>query len=373
MRKTLFPGALFLGAVSQRALFLGATMLLLACGQGDGGAGDAPAATATATAKAKALPGDKSIDDGIDHGPGPYDGPKATNTPPPGSGPMGGPMAGGPMAGGPGGDGMTALTDWIRGAYVKASVGDPPEFDDAMRSKGAELFSELCASCHGADGDGKGKEADKLNPKPRDLTLGVYKLRSTPSGKLPTSGDIFLSITRGIHGTAMVPFVPLPESERWALVAHLRSLSPRFAKAKKPPTPIEVPDAPDFSDELVTKGKALFAKAGCVDCHGEAGKGDGKRAGELKDAAGDPIAVRDLTAGRFRRGTTMPELFLTLRTGLDGTPMAAFEAFTDEDIWALSAFVKSIVDEQVHKQDNPPVHPEERLGLRTSMRSIMSH
>lgn len=285
---------------------------------------------------------------------------------------------------------MQALMEWIRGAYIDgAPAGPMPEVDAAFTELGDRLYTDLCASCHGDAGDGRGPDALRppppapdshdpgeesepkpLDPRPRDFTKAVYKLRSTPSGKLPTDADLFRSISAGLHGSAMIPFVALEERERWALVAKVKRLSPRFDGAK-PAEPIEVPDPPKETTELAQKGRTLFVELGCADCHGDAGKGDGKRSADLEDDAGEPISPRDLTMGRFRRGAEMTDLYLTLKTGFDGTPMAAFEAYSDEQLWALAAFVRSLVNDPVHRQDNPPVHPQERLGLRIGMRPLL--
>src|SRR5207247_2095034 len=64
-------------------------------------------------------------------------------------------------------------------------------------ARGKEEFEEHCIGCHGVRGDGNGLAATFLFPRPRDFTIGVFKFRSTPSGSLPTDGDLFRTITRG--------------------------------------------------------------------------------------------------------------------------------------------------------------------------------
>jgi cytochrome c oxidase cbb3-type subunit 2 len=281
---------------------------------------------------------------------------------------------------------------WIRGAYIDgAPTGTMPEQSDAFQKLGDERYAALCVRCHGEAGDGRGPDAlhppgppagshapggeadpgGPLDPRPRDFTKAVYKLRSTPTGKLPTDADLFRSISAGLHGSAMLPFVVLDERERWALVAKIKRFSTRFDQAN-PAKPFVVPAPPEETKELVERGRALFVELGCIDCHGKGGTGDGKRAAELKDAAGHPISPRNLTQGRFRRGTRMADLYLTIKTGLDGTPMASFEAYPDDQLWAVAAFVRSLVDDPVHRQNNPPVHPQERLGLRIGMRALLA-
>ena len=53
---------------------------------------------------------------------------------------------------------------------------------DAQREAGKQLYSRYCAQCHGDKGDGEGYAAPHLQPRPRNFTLGKYKVRTTPNG-----------------------------------------------------------------------------------------------------------------------------------------------------------------------------------------------
>ena len=55
--------------------------------------------------------------------------------------------------------------------------------------KGKEVYENSCAHCHGTEGRGDGSAAENLLPKPRDFTRGLYKIRSTGTGELPTDQD----------------------------------------------------------------------------------------------------------------------------------------------------------------------------------------
>ena len=46
-------------------------------------------------------------------------------------------------------------------------------------------YRRYCAGCHGDYGDGEGENAQWLDPKPRNFTLGQFKCRSTPTGNVP--------------------------------------------------------------------------------------------------------------------------------------------------------------------------------------------
>src|SRR5215467_9169413 len=50
---------------------------------------------------------------------------------------------------------------------------------------GKAVYERKCLLCHGEKGDGKGPAAELLDPKPRDFTSGIYKIRTT-AGKAPS-------------------------------------------------------------------------------------------------------------------------------------------------------------------------------------------
>ena len=116
-----------------------------------------------------------------------------------------------------------------------------PASDEAL-AKGKSLYQEHCANCHGIEGDGQGPVAADLSTKPQNFTKGEYKFRSTMSGELPTDEDLYRTISVGVPGTAMESYQDLPQPDRMALVAYLKSLSPRFLKSPHG-TPIIFPEA----------------------------------------------------------------------------------------------------------------------------------
>ncbi len=180
-----------------------------------------------------------------------------------------------------------------------------------------------------------------VRTKPRDFRPGIFKFRSTPTGSLPTDEDLFETVSRGLRGTGMIAQDDLPESERRAVVAYLKTFSERF-ESEKPQTPIPVPEPPPRTPELIAKGRELYEKAECFKCHGTKGRGDGPSATDLKDDWGYPIQATDLTRP-LKRGSAPEAIYRTMVTGLAGTPMPSYEgALSDEEFWALSFYVASL-------------------------------
>ena len=207
---------------------------------------------------------------------------------------------------------------------------------------GREVYRARCAGCHGSTGDGNGPAATFLFPRPRDFTLGVFKFRTTPSGSLPTDGDLYRTVTRGVRWTAMPTWHELPGKERLAVITFIKTFSNRW-KEEKPEPPEVIGDAPKATPLLIARGKDLYQKAKCFQCHGKSGKGDGESAPDLMDDLKFPIRPTDLTRGQLKGGSTARDIYRTMTLGLDGTPMPSFaDALSDEERWAVSYYVLSL-------------------------------
>ena len=210
-------------------------------------------------------------------------------------------------------------------------------------AEGKKVYERYCQGCHGVEGDGKGPDSRFLDPQPRDFTRGSFKCRSTPSGSLPTDDDLFRTITRGVHGTAMPRWRPLLESERRAVVRYIKTFSKRFQE-EKPEPPIVIREEPPLSPESIAAGKQVYETAKCWECHGYTGKGDGPSAAKLQDDLGNPIRPYDFTNPEaFKCGSSAQDIYRTFTTGMDGTPMPSFtETLSEEQRWQLVHYVMSL-------------------------------
>src|SRR2546425_7077361 len=134
----------------------------------------------------------------------------------------------------------------------------------------------------------------------------------------------------------------LPDKERLAVVTFIKTFSSRW-KDETPEPPAVIADPPKASPALVSRGKDLYQKAKCFQCHGESGKGDGVSAPDLRDDLKFPIRPADFTRGQFKGGSTVRDVFRTMTLGLDGTPMPSFaDSMSDEERWAISYYVLSL-------------------------------
>lgn len=235
---------------------------------------------------------------------------------------------------------------------VSATTGSIPRSEEWIEY-GKEVFRRRCAGCHGDGGDGNGPAATFFKVRPRNFTAGTFKFRLTPSGSLPTDGDLIRTISHGIHGTAMPPFYNLPEKDKIAVVQYLKyALSVERSEPDYPyeyfveeelEPPIFIGNVPKPSKVYVETGERVWQDAKCWECHGDYGRGDGEKAAGLEDDFGFAIPPADLTAGQFKSGPDVSDIFRTITTGLNGTPMPSYgDSFSDEDRWALAYFVASL-------------------------------
>jgi hypothetical protein len=111
--------------------------------------------------------------------------------------------------------------------------GDAPSLE-----RGAAIYAEKCAGCHGQAGMGDGEQGKQL-----PVTVTALGLAQTARSAAPV--DWYTAVTRGNIERFMPPFNSLNEQQRWDVVAYSQSLH-------------------TTSDEL-TQGKTLF-ETNCVHC-----------------------------------------------------------------------------------------------------------
>jgi mono/diheme cytochrome c family protein len=215
---------------------------------------------------------------------------------------------------------------------------------DAQRESGKRLYLKYCSQCHGEKGDAEGYATPHLYPRPRNFTTGKFKVRTTPNGALPTHQDIVNVIRRGMPYTSMPAWPTLSDQEVSDIAHFITSFSADFSNKETVPQPLTLPSAPATTSESIELGKKLYAETGCLKCHGNLGRGDGPSAPTLTDELGQPIRAANLTQPwTFRGGPSREDIFRTMTTGLNGTPMPSFtDSLMPEQRWAITDFIVSL-------------------------------
>jgi len=285
------------------------------------------------------------------------------------------------------------LTRWRSESQATASTATAPSAASAMpaassrdRSSGrkpaqgarmatvSKLYSRDCSACHGSHGDGDGRAARHLTPRPRDLRRDHYRIVSSRDG-VPSIEDVAIVLKRGIPGTSMPGFPQLTDDERTELAREIlgwrrEEIRERIEAAyrdasepideeelreivelqSEPHSPVTPPQNWIADSRAVERGHEIYRRTGCASCHGE--DGESVADGLLLDEHHAPSWPRDLKRDPMKGGEEREAIFVRIAVGMPGTPHPAAASLTPDDVSALVAYCQSLRQRPVRRETN---------------------
>jgi mono/diheme cytochrome c family protein len=290
---------------------------------------------------------------------------------------------------------------------------------------GYALYRRNCLHCHGVSGAGDGPTAPFLYPPPRDYRRGIFKFTSTPYMARPARDDLRRTIRNGLHGTSMPAFHSLmTDVEIEQVIDYVMFLSMRgetelslieaaaLADEKDPASfsddiineaadsvfkkwqpaqvqPVNPPIPRTPSDRAsILRGRDLFLKTDCKDCHGTLARGDGgsfvpqdvfnfvvfggnpsERQARLDtyddkiremwkqkpDEWGNPLRPANLNRPFYKGGRRPIDIYWRIAKGINGSQMPGhYPSIDEKQIWDLVNFVLTLPYEPALLADAPP-------------------
>jgi mono/diheme cytochrome c family protein len=140
-----------------------------------------------------------------------------------------------------------------------------PSLTDAGRvSRGAHLYHQHCAQCHGAPGVAQTPVGKSMQPVPGPLVDAARRWQPR---------ELYWITRHGIRMAGMPAWdFHLREDELWDLVAflqrlpgHTRASYHALVRAEAPPAPPAPPDAPAHAD--IQRGRMALTQYACQACH----------------------------------------------------------------------------------------------------------
>lgn len=216
------------------------------------------------------------------------------------------------------------------------SAQQPPKGDFAL---GESVYKEICFSCHGATGDGKGPSWLNTMPRPQVFTDTNYMSRLTDQylfevvkyGKLAV-------LKREVKGSPLESLA-MPSFGHLFDDAQIRELI-AFVRAFRTGVP--------QSAEL----REIFEDA-CVPCHGKEGRGDGPRASPQQPTPPRFVSEAQPAPADYHDGLFMDRfsdefLVALIKHGRVGASEAAgFDTMkpyghilSDEEVWGVVRYIR---------------------------------
>jgi mono/diheme cytochrome c family protein len=119
--------------------------------------------------------------------------------------------------------------------------------ESQVEDPGRTTFLHYCSPCHGEGGTGDGYNAERIDPKPKNLTDGEYMSTRTDE-------QLYDAISKGGAAVAKSVFMPpwgntLKEEEIHSLIQYVRTLHPKVSPTEIPPTEEEQQEETEEEEE----------------------------------------------------------------------------------------------------------------------------
>lgn len=201
--------------------------------------------------------------------------------------------------------------DALHGRFM-TSLGADAALDLPTRpidlDAGRAIYTQHCASCHGATGKGDGDRAKGMNPPPP--ALGDAAIMHDVSPAL-----MFRISSVGIAGTPMKGWAnELTPDDRWNVISYINTLRAPHANAP---------------------GEGIYAQR-CAGCHGASGAGDGPLVAALSKI---PV---DLNSFAWQAERSDAQIIEAVRAGVAGTAMPPTRDLDESEYAKLVAHVRQL-------------------------------
>jgi len=274
-----------------------------------------------------------------------------------------------------------------------AEFGFQTSVRTSLVQEGREAYNRFCQGCHGPEGDGNGPAARFLRPRPRNFQVANFKFSSTRSGQLPTDEDLKRTITEGLMGSAMPGWDLLPARTVTALVAYIKTFSPKWnERSAAPPIPQVNDPYRGLEDKsaAIARGEAVYhGFATCWTCHPsyvdtdkineylvamenptrDAFRNNLFQSEGKANSEGEVVFPPDFKRDFVRSGASIDDLYRSIGAGITGTAMPTWidsmeipsahggePLIRPNDVWAAAYYVQSLVLQRPAKFAAAEVH-----------------
>ncbi|MFQ5672133.1 MAG: c-type cytochrome [Nitrospinales bacterium] len=226
-------------------------------------------------------------------------------------------------------------------------------YKNADPKRGAGVYKNYCAQCHGFKGEGDGPGASGLNPKPAvHAQMALNKMQEEYLYNVVFYGG------KSVGKSALMPDwgLTLPPQDLADVIAYLKATftgGKTSAEATAPltqcPQPRKTQKAPadihDKSNPLepsaanIKAGRILYQRKAkpraCKQCHGMDGDGGGPMATQSMSPK-----PRNFTCSPMMKNLTDGQLFWIIKNGSAGTQMPAYKKLKDQQVWQLIHYLR---------------------------------